>query len=117
MPPWRPGSTSARLMKKGTPMSPNSPLVNSGPAWQVGATTIVTFVALLYVIELIDVLSGHRLERNGIRPLEADGLWGIIFAPLLHANWGHLVANTVPALVLGGAPYHINFGAGIEALR
>jgi membrane associated rhomboid family serine protease len=70
-------------------------------AWKVGATAIVTFVALLYVIELVDQLSGDRLERHGIRPLEADGLWGIIFAPLLHANWGHLIANTVPALVLG----------------
>jgi len=25
--------------------------------------------------------------------------------------------KSVPALVLDGAPYHINFGAGIEALR
>ncbi|MFN8227050.1 MAG: rhomboid family intramembrane serine protease [Mycobacterium sp.] len=71
------------------------------PAWKTGATTIVTFVALLYVVELLDVLSNHRLETHGIRPLEADGLWGILFAPVLHANWGHLIANTVPALVLG----------------
>ncbi|BDB43794.1 hypothetical protein IWGMT90018_42400 [Mycobacterium kiyosense] len=28
-------------------------------------------------------------------------MWGILFAPLLHANWGHLIANTVPVLVLG----------------
>ena len=70
-------------------------------AWVVGGGTIVSFVALLYVIELVDQLSGHQLDRNGIRPLETDGLWGIIFAPLLHANWAHLVANTGPALVLG----------------
>jgi len=25
--------------------------------------------------------------------------------------------KSVPALVLGGHPYHINFGAGIEALK
>ena len=25
--------------------------------------------------------------------------------------------KSVPALVLGGAPFHINFGAGIEALK
>jgi hypothetical protein len=25
--------------------------------------------------------------------------------------------KSVPALVLGGAAYHINFGAGVEALR
>lgn len=26
---------------------------------------------------------------------------GVLFAPLLHANWAHLLANTGPALVLG----------------
>ncbi|MDT5014941.1 MAG: hypothetical protein QOD39_1101, partial [Mycobacterium sp.] len=71
------------------------------PAWIVGGATIVSFVGLLYVIELWDSLTNHRLDNNGIRPLEADGLWGIAFAPLLHANWDHLIANTVPALVLG----------------
>jgi membrane associated rhomboid family serine protease len=69
--------------------------------WVVGGATIVSFVALLYVAELVDQLSGHRLDENGIRPLEADGLWGVLFAPLLHANWAHLMANTGPALVLG----------------
>lgn len=71
------------------------------PAWVVGGATIISFVALLYIVELVDSLSGHQLDRNGIRPLETDGLWGIAFAPLLHADWQHLVANTVPALVLG----------------
>ena len=42
-----------------------------------------------------------ELDYNGIRPLETDGLWGILFAPLLHASWAHLAANTGPALVLG----------------
>ena len=67
----------------------------------VGGATIITFVALLYIVEAFDQLGGHRLDDNGIRPLESDGLWGILFAPLLHANWPHLFANTVPALVLG----------------
>jgi membrane associated rhomboid family serine protease len=71
------------------------------PQWLVGGATILTFVALLYLVELIDQLTGNRLDENGIKPLEADGLWGIIFAPLLHAGWPHLMANTVPLLVLG----------------
>jgi membrane associated rhomboid family serine protease len=71
------------------------------PRWVVGGATILTFVALLYVIEVIDQLTGDKLDANGIRPGTADGLWGIIFAPLLHANWAHLIANTVPLLVLG----------------
>lgn len=73
----------------------------SRSTWKVGGITIVSFVALLWGTEVVDQLSGHRLDRNGIRPLEADGLWGVLFAPLLHANWAHLIANTGPALVLG----------------
>ncbi|MEE6175640.1 rhomboid family intramembrane serine protease [Mycobacterium sp. 050134] len=71
------------------------------PDWVIGGATILTFVALLYLVELIDQLTRHSLDANGIRPLEADGLWGIVFAPVLHANWAHLAANTVPMLVLG----------------
>jgi len=71
------------------------------PDWIVGGATILTFVALLYLVELIDQLTRHSLDANGIRPLETDGLWGIVFAPFLHANWQHLMANTIPLLVLG----------------
>src|ERR1700758_1484437 len=74
------------------------------PQWVVGGATIITFVALVYLIELIAQLTatpGHSLDVNGIRPETTDGLWGIIFAPLLHANWAHLMANTIPLLVLG----------------
>jgi membrane associated rhomboid family serine protease len=71
------------------------------PAWKIGGATILSFVALLYLLEMVDQVTGHALDRNGIRPLETDGLKGILFAPLLHADWGHLLANTGPALVLG----------------
>ena len=84
----------------GYPATPR-PQPTRRPRWQVGGATIVSFVALLYVMELFDQLTGHSLDYDGIRPLEADGLWGIILAPLLHANWAHLIANTGPALVLG----------------
>lgn len=67
----------------------------------VGGATVICFVVLLYIIEAYDSVTGHGLDRNGIRPLETDGLTGIIFAPLLHADWQHLIANTGPALVLG----------------
>jgi membrane associated rhomboid family serine protease len=82
-------------------IGPVKPEPKKRPAWVVGGATIVTFVAVLYVIELFDALDHQRLDNNGIRPLEADGLWGIIWAPLLHSSWDHLLANTGPALVLG----------------
>lgn len=77
------------------------PAPRGKPAWQTGGATVVGFVALLYLVEAFDQLSGHRLDGNGIRPLQTDGLWGVLFAPLLHAGWAHLLANTGPALVLG----------------
>ncbi|WP_254185526.1 rhomboid family intramembrane serine protease [Nocardioides panacis] len=67
----------------------------------VAAQVILAFVALLYAVELVDTLMGHRLDEGGVRPREADGLDGILFAPLLHYGWGHLLANTLPLLVFG----------------
>lgn len=83
----------------GFPALPAEP--KKRPAWLVGGLTVLSFVAVLYVIEAYDSVTGHRLDSNGIRPLESDGLTGILFAPLLHSNWEHLIANTGPALVLG----------------
>jgi membrane associated rhomboid family serine protease len=67
----------------------------------LAAQVILAFVALLYVIELVDGFLGHRLDGGGVRPRQVDGLDGILFAPLLHNGWGHLVANTLPLLVFG----------------
>jgi membrane associated rhomboid family serine protease len=87
-------------MTSGYPHTPTGQ-AKKRPRWLVGGATILTFVALLYLVELIDQLTGHSLDANGIRPLESDGLWGIVFGPILHANWQHLMANTIPLLVLG----------------
>lgn len=38
---------------------------------------------------------------HGIVPRTAYGLSGIVMAPFLHANLQHLLANTVPFLILG----------------
>lgn len=70
----------------------------SATAAMVGS---VTFVGILWVVEGLDTLLGNRLDAEGIEPMDPDGLSGILFAPLLHAGWGHLVANSVPLLVLG----------------
>ena len=72
----------------GYPVTP--PPKSKAPAWKVGGATILSFVVLLYLIELVDQLSNHSLDRNGIRPLETDGLWGVIFAPLLHGSRSRL---------------------------
>jgi membrane associated rhomboid family serine protease len=60
------------------------------------------FVLLLWLIEGADwLLWGYRFDQWGIRPRQLEGLWGVLLAPFLHAGFGHLMANTVPLLVLG----------------
>ncbi|WP_416309728.1 rhomboid family intramembrane serine protease [Spirulina sp. 06S082] len=41
------------------------------------------------------------LGQYGIIPHNPIGLRGILFAPFLHGSWGHLIANTVPFIILG----------------
>lgn len=62
---------------------------------------MLAFTGLLYVTEVVDQLTGDRLQRNGIVPRELAGLDGVLWAPLLHDDWAHLLGNTVPFLVFG----------------
>jgi membrane associated rhomboid family serine protease len=66
-----------------------------------GFRFVGALVALMWVIEVIDSLDHHRLDGDGIVPRQISGLPGILFAPFLHASFGHLLGNTVPFLVLG----------------
>jgi membrane associated rhomboid family serine protease len=68
-----------------------------GPA----AVAMAAFIALLWAIEVLDVLLGHRLDNWGISPRDPRELPDIVTAPFLHAGFGHLAANTLPLFVLG----------------
>nr|WP_026360887.1 rhomboid family intramembrane serine protease [Amycolatopsis nigrescens] len=59
----------------------------------------VAFVALLYLVELVDVLVPGDFDNGGIHARTLSGLDGVIWAPLLHAGWPHLLSNTIPVLV------------------
>ncbi|MGA8255403.1 MAG: rhomboid family intramembrane serine protease [Nocardioides sp.] len=85
------------------------------PRWQIAALSSVGFVALLWLIEIIDSLSDDSLQEYGVRPRSDEGLLGIAFAPLLHGDWTHIEANTVPALVLGFLVLVSGIVRGLEA--
>jgi len=57
-------------------------------------------VGLMWAVEVVDLAAGN-LDANGIRPRDEEGLAGVLFAPFLHAGFGHLLANTVPLVMLG----------------
>ena len=63
---------------------------------------LVLFVATIWVVELVNIFTGHGLSAYGILPRTQEGLKGIPLSPFLHAGIGHVLSNTVPLLVLGG---------------
>jgi membrane associated rhomboid family serine protease len=59
------------------------------------------WVALLWVLEIIDVASWHALDTFGVSPREIGELRDVVPAAFLHFGFDHLAANSVPLLVLG----------------
>ncbi|MCP4357212.1 MAG: rhomboid family intramembrane serine protease [Chloroflexi bacterium] len=61
------------------------------------------FIVVIWLIEIADwIIFSGSLDAYGIRPRTLNGLWGIVTAPFLHGGFGHLMANTLPVLILGG---------------
>jgi membrane associated rhomboid family serine protease len=58
------------------------------------------FLALIWVIKFYEVLTKTDFSEYGILPQTATGLKGILFSPLLHADYHHAAANSVPLFVL-----------------
>ncbi|SDE12614.1 rhomboid family intramembrane serine protease [Rhodococcus tukisamuensis] len=104
-------STPAGLPVPGQPAVP----ATQRALWQQAAMVIGGFVVGLYLLEFVDMLMRGRLDSVGVEPRTLDGLWGIVFAPVLHAGWGHLVANTIPLLVLGFLVLLSGIGRGLAA--
>jgi membrane associated rhomboid family serine protease len=88
--PAKPANSDKRPVNRILPPNPKQ-----------AAIVVGAFTVLLYLLELIDVILPADLDRFGIEPRAVSGLDGIVWAPLLHHGWGHLLANTLPVLIFG----------------
>lgn len=59
------------------------------------------FVLLMWIVKILEVTSGRSLVRFGIFPLHLDGLQGVLFSPFIHADFSHLISNSLPFFILG----------------
>ena len=67
-----------------------------------GLLVVGSFVLALYLIEILNTVLLHSLNRTfGLRPRSVDGLLDILTFPLLHANLAHLMSNTLPLIIFG----------------
>ena len=80
-------------------MEPTTPVKRS-PREEGLAVVGLLFVAM-WGLEIADTVANHKLDQYGIEPREVDGLVGVVASPFLHADFGHLIGNTVPFVLMG----------------
>lgn len=70
--------------------------------FQAQAKILGSFLGIFWIVEIIDVyVFRGRLDIFGIIPHNIIGLRGILLAPFLHGNFNHLIANSIPFVILG----------------
>lgn len=85
-------------------------------SFRLAVKIALCFVALVWLIQLLNSGLGLELGHFGVRPRELAGLPGILLAPLLHGGFPHLVANSLPLLVLGTGMLYLYPGAALKVI-
>jgi len=73
-------------------------------------------LAVMWLVKLTELVFDTNFVVLGIHPLSINGLQGILLSPFIHGDFQHLLANTVPFLVLGSALVYFYRGISIRVL-
>ncbi|MFO7615130.1 MAG: rhomboid family intramembrane serine protease [Bacteroidales bacterium] len=60
-------------------------------------------VLIMWAVMIIRTIGGYNLSFLGVYPQKWFGLPGIVTTPFIHGDFSHLMANSVPMLLLGTA--------------
>ena len=94
-------------MQIDSPDPTDAGLDESRARFRRAALRAACFIALLGLVSLLQWATDRHWDVLGLRPRDAAGLAGILFAPLLHGGLAHLVANALPLLVVGTATLYL----------
>jgi membrane associated rhomboid family serine protease len=64
------------------------------------------FLLLLWGIKFFETGMEISLVEGGVYPRRWSGLQGILFSPLIHGDWKHLINNSMPAFLLSVAVFY-----------
>ena len=69
---------------------------------QVKAATVATGVSwtVVWTVTLADWLGGGWIAVHSVVPRTLQGLWGVLVMPFVHADLGHILANTTAGIPL-----------------
>lgn len=64
------------------------------------------FVFFMWLVKAVEILFNLDLSKFGIYPLTVRGLYGILFSPFIHSDFGHLFNNSLPLFFLSVALFY-----------
>ncbi|KAA3652523.1 MAG: rhomboid family intramembrane serine protease [Bacteroidetes bacterium] len=64
------------------------------------------FVAVLWLVKLVEWEFNLSFVQYGILPRDIVGLRGIFFSPFIHGSFSHLINNSIPLLILGSTLFY-----------
>jgi membrane associated rhomboid family serine protease len=78
--------------------------LNNSNKPKLNITKLITpllFPVVLWAVHLLSLLFNEDLSKLGLLPRNLVGLLGILTSPLIHADFSHLISNTIPLIILG----------------
>lgn len=63
--------------------------------------TPLFFPIAMWIVFLLSFLLKEDFSKMGLLPRNLIGLLGIITSPLIHADFSHIISNTIPLIILG----------------
>ncbi|MFH1320055.1 MAG: rhomboid family intramembrane serine protease [Bacteroidota bacterium] len=66
----------------------------------------ILFVAIIWLVKVAEIVFETNFAHYGIFPRKTEGLIGILFYPLIHSGFNHLINNTTSLLILGIGIFH-----------
>ena len=58
------------------------------------------FLLIIWAVKFYEVSMEVSFVETGVYPRRFNGLKGILFSPLIHGDWKHLLDNSMPVLLL-----------------
>lgn len=73
------------------------------------------FLALIWIIHLLQFIGGWDWSNFGLFPRRTWGLTGILTSPLIHADFAHISSNTLSLFILSLFVYHFYRSVAVKA--
>lgn len=64
------------------------------------------FLFLLWAVKVFEITMELSFTQGGVFPRTIGGLKGILFSPLIHGDWKHLLDNSLPVFFLSLALFY-----------